>query len=102
SDHGEALGERGEETHGALVGEGVLRIPLIVKAPAGAHARRRVVDPVQLVDLVPTVLDLATAPIPGNLDGRTLTPLLEGGRFERRLIYSESLFGTYHFGVTPL
>jgi arylsulfatase A-like enzyme/cytochrome c-type biogenesis protein CcmH/NrfG len=102
SDHGEGLGERGEQTHGALVGEGALRVPLVVKAPAGEHAGRRVVDPVQLVDLVPTVLDLAKAPIPGNLDGRTLTPLLEGDRFDPRLIYSESLFGTYHFGVTPL
>jgi arylsulfatase A-like enzyme len=102
SDHGEGLGEHGEETHGALVGEGVLRVPLILKAPAGEHAGRRVADPVQLVDLVPTVLDLAKAPIPGNLDGRTLAPLVDGGRFERRLIYSESLFGSYHFEVAPL
>jgi len=102
SDHGEGLGERGEETHGALVNEGALRVPLIIKAPAGEHAGRRVADLVQLVDLVPTVLALAKAPIPGNLDGRTLTPLLDGDRFERRSIYAESLFGSYHFGVAPL
>ena len=56
----------------------------------------------QHVDLVPTVLDLAKAPIPGNLDGRPLTPLLDGEHFARRMIYSESLFGTYHFGLAPL
>lgn len=102
ADHGEGLGEHGEQAHGALVNEGALRVPLIIKVPAGEHAGRRVAAPVQLVDLVPTVLDLAKAPIPGNLDGRTLTPLLDGDRLERRLIYAESLFGTYHFGLAPL
>src|SRR5262249_42222523 len=57
---------------------------------------------VQHVDLVPTILDLARAPAPGNLPGRSLKPLLDGGRFPSRIVYSESLYGRYHFGWSPL
>ncbi len=60
-------------------------------------------DPVQHVDLVPTILDLAKAPVPGNLRGRSLKPLLDGtGRLPERVIYSESLFGRYRFGWSDL
>lgn len=99
SDHGEGLGEHGERGHGLLTYEETLRIPLIVKLPAGEGAGRRVKDVVQHVDIAPTILDLAKAPIPGAMRGRSLRPLLEGGgRFPRRIVYSESLYAHYHFG----
>ena len=54
---------------------------------------------VQQADLVPTILNLAKAPFPGNLRGRSLTPLLDrDGIIANQLIYSESLYGFYHFG----
>jgi arylsulfatase A-like enzyme/thioredoxin-like negative regulator of GroEL len=103
SDHGEGLGDHGEETHGLLVNEEALRVPLVIKQPAGEGAGRRVQDPVQVVDLVPTILDFAKAPVPGNLDGRSLQSVLESrGRLAPRVIYSESLFGLYHFGWSSL
>ncbi len=103
SDHGEGLSDHGEEEHGLLVYEEALRVPLIIKPPAGAGAGRRVKSLVQHIDLVPTILDLAKAPIPGNLRGRSLTPLFEkDGRSDDRLVYSESLFGRTHFGWSGL
>jgi len=58
---------------------------------------------VQQVDLVPTILNLAKAPLPGNLRGRSLTPLLDrDGIIANQLIYSESLYGFYHFGWAEL
>ena len=103
ADHGEGLGDHGEETHGLLVYEEALRVPLIIKPPAGEGAGRRVRSLVQHVDLVPTILDLAKAPIPGNLHGRSLTPLLDReGIIANVPVYSESLFGLYHFGWAPL
>jgi tetratricopeptide (TPR) repeat protein len=103
SSHGEGLGDHGEEGHGLLVYDEALRVPLIIKPPAGEGAGRRVQIAVQHVDLVPTILDLAKAPIPGNLRGRSLTPLLDrDGIIANQPIYSESLFGRYHFGWADL
>lgn len=103
SDHGEGLGDHGEQEHGLFVYDDALRVPLIVKQAAGEGAGRRVSDPVQHIDLVPTILDFAKAPVPDNLRGRSLKPLLDGtGRFPERVIYSESLFARYRFGWSGL
>jgi choline-sulfatase len=103
SDHGEGLGDHGEQGHGLLVYDEVLRVPLIIKQAANESAGRRVADPVQQIDLVPTILDLAKAPVPGNLQGRSLTALLDGtGRIPERTIYSESLYGLLRFGWAGL
>ena len=57
----------------------------------------------QHVDLAPTILDLAKAPIPGNLRGRSLKPLLDGtGSLPAQAVYSEALYGRYHFGWSEL
>lgn len=72
SDHGEALGQRGKLTgHGDLTQEG-LHVPLIVRPPRGARAGTRVVEPVHLGDLVPTILALAALPVDESLPGRSL------------------------------
>lgn len=103
SDHGEGLGDHGEEAHGLLVYDEAVRVPLIIKQAANEGAGRRVGDPVQQIDLVPTILDLAKAPVPGNLRGRSLKPLLDGtGRLPERTIYSESLYGRLRFGWAGL
>lgn len=103
SDHGQGLGEHGEAGHGLSLNNDVLHTPLIIKQAAGADAGHRVKTPVQQIDIVPTVLDLAKAPIPGNLRGRSLTSLFDDGTFDdERMIYAESLFGRYHFGWEAL
>lgn len=54
------------------------RVPLVVTWPAKIAAGQRFRDPVSLVDLLPTVLDLAEQPGPGHLQGQSLGPLLLG------------------------
>lgn len=99
SDHGEGLGDHGEQGHGLLVYREALHVPLIVKQKSNAGAGRRVNDLAQHVDLVPTVLDLAKAPAPGNLRGQSLKPLLDGaGHVPDRVVYSESRYAHSHFG----
>jgi choline-sulfatase len=103
SDHGEGLGDHGEQQHGLFVYAEAIRVPLIVKQAGGVGAGRRVGDVVQQVDLVPTILNFARAPVPGNLRGRSLESVLEGnGRLEPRTVYSEAMFGFYHFGWAPI
>ena len=103
SDHGEGLGDHGEQEHGLFVYEEALHVPLIIKQESNAGAGRRVADLVQHIDLVPTILDLVKAPAPGNLRGRSLKSLLDGtGRLPETAVYSEALYARYHFGWSEL
>jgi arylsulfatase A-like enzyme len=78
SDHGEGVGEHDYWfDHGILYDE-VLRVPLIVRLPGGEHGGRRVATAVQLVDLMPTVLELVGLEVPAHLHGRSLVPALRG------------------------
>src|SRR4029077_4855620 len=103
SDHGEGLGDHGEQEHGLFVYDEAIHVPLIVKQESNVGAGRRVADLVQHIDLVPTVLDLVKAPIHGGLRGRTLKPLLDGtGRLAPTTVYAEALYARYHFGWSEL
>ncbi len=77
SDHGESLGEDGLLSHGHLH-DSNLRVPFILALPDGRAKGERIPTQISLVDVVPTVLDLLGVPVPGGLDGRSLTPLLSG------------------------
>jgi hypothetical protein len=76
ADHGEAFGEHGMKYHGKNVYEELIRIPLMVYAPAIRPGR--VTEPVTLLDLAPTVLDLFGVSTPGSFMSESLVPLLEG------------------------
>jgi hypothetical protein len=76
ADHGEAFGQHNTPHHNTTLYEELLRVPLMIRAP-GARPRR-VMEPVSLVDLGPTVLDLMGVPTPGSFMGESLTPFLRG------------------------
>ena len=103
SDHGEGLGDHGEQEHGLFVYDEAIHVPLVIKQEGNAGAGRRIADLVQHIDLVPTILDLVKAPGAGNLRGRSLKPVLEGsGTLEPATVYSEALYARYHFGWSEL
>lgn len=91
ADHGEELYEHGRtQGHGDhLRAESALRVPLIVFDPR-KPAAHRVFEPVSLVDLAPTLLDLAgVAALPGA-DGRSLTAAMDGIALKSLPVYSET------------
>jgi arylsulfatase A-like enzyme/Tfp pilus assembly protein PilF len=103
SDHGEGLGDHGEQEHGLFVYDEAIHVPLLIKSEQNVGAGRRVADVVQHIDVVPTILDLVKAPHAGGLRGRSLKPLLEGsGSVPRLPVYSEALYARYHFGWSEL
>lgn len=63
-DHGESLGEHGELTHGLLLYEPTLRVPLLIAAPGRLPAGLAIETPVSLADLAPTLAGLAGHPWP--------------------------------------
>ncbi|MGH9442466.1 MAG: sulfatase-like hydrolase/transferase, partial [Thermoanaerobaculia bacterium] len=93
ADHGEGLGDHGEDEHGVLLYRETLHVPLLVKLPRQDRAGQRVDFPVGLVDVVPTVLEVTGTALPGGLSGRSL---LAGG--PPRRIYGETFYPRYHFG----
>ena len=72
SDHGEGLGDHIEEEHGLFLYDEVVRVPWIMRLPHAQSAGRRVRDPVQHVDLVPTLAAAARLAVPAGLRGRDL------------------------------
>ncbi len=103
SDHGEGLGDHGELEHGLFVYDEAIHVPWIMKLPGAKSAGRRVVDPIQHIDLVPTIADIAKLGPVSGLRGRDLAPLLNGsGQPPPQGIYSEALYPRYHFGWSEL
>ena len=91
SDHGEALGAHGESTHGYLLHEETLHVPLIVYAPGLVAAGLRRDDDVSVIDVAPTLVTLAGLSVPATMDGRAL--FAGGGEGRPRAPYAESLYG---------
>ena len=98
-DHGESLGEHGEQQHGFFVYDAAVRIPLIVAGPR--VPTRAVADQVRIVDVMPTILELAGVGVPSAVQGVSLMPL---GRGERQdlLGFSETWYPRYHYGWSEL
>ena len=69
-DHGEGLGDHGERTHGMLLYESTLRVPLVIVAP-GAHPQT-IDAPVSLTEIAPTILHAADITAPAEMKGRDL------------------------------
>lgn len=69
SDHGESLGEHGELTHGMLLYDATLQVPLIFRLPSRLPAGAARPDAVTLADVAPTVLALAGLPPGEPVDG---------------------------------
>ena len=103
ADHGESLGDHGEATHGIFAYEATLRVPLILYQPR-LLAPRVVATPVRHVDLLPTVLDALSLPIPEGLAGRSLMPVAtgRGGAAPAPDSYFEALSGQLDRGWAPL
>ena len=103
ADHGEGLGDHIEEEHGLFLYDEVIRVPWIMRLPRAQSAGRRVTDPVQHIDLLPTIAALAGLTVPQGLRGRDLSVAIFGrGGLPPQGIYAEALYPRYHFGWSEL
>ncbi len=103
SDHGEGLGDHQEKEHGLFLYNETIRVPLLVKLPGAQHGGSRIAEPVQHIDLLPTMASLAGLQAPSNLRGRNLQPLFDGrGTIAAQGIYAEAMYPRYHFGWSDL
>lgn len=102
ADHGESLGEHGEQTHAIFVYDATVHVPLVFRYPK-AFAPSVYAGPVRSVDLVPTILGVLSLPGGDETDGRDLGDALRGKVPPPELPqYSESLLSEVGFGMAPL
>lgn len=99
-DHGESLGEHGEETHGYLAYNATLWVPLLIRVPGLEPGR--VSQRVGHIDLFPTVCNILDLKAPPSLQGRSLLPLLRKKTIKDSDFYFESLYPYYSRGWAPL
>ena len=103
ADHGEALGDHGESTHGVFLYDESLHVPLLVRFQRHEAAGVRVTTRVRLVDVAPTVLDAVGAAVPKEMQGLTLRSLTTGGAGGGdRPSYGETSYPRRAFGWSPL
>lgn len=101
SDHGEGLGDHGEEQHSLLLYREALQVPLFLKLPGSVGGGRRVAAPVQLSDILPTVTSLLGLPTPLGVSGRSLLESAAEGA-SARTIYGETLYPRLQLGWADL
>jgi arylsulfatase A-like enzyme/Tfp pilus assembly protein PilF len=102
ADHGEGLGDHGEDEHLLFVYDSTLRVPLLMRLPGKLPAGARVRGQFRSVDLMPTILELAGRP-PVRTSGLSrAAQLATGSAIPANESYAESLYGSLHFGWAPL
>ena len=89
SDHGEEFGDHAGAWHGRTQYEEVTKVPLMIRSPAIAQRGRSLKEPCSLVDLAPTVLDLARLRPRDSFQGRSLLPIISEEDLLPRIVYSE-------------
>ena len=100
-DHGEGLGEHGEDTHGIFLYDSTTHVPLILKLPQAKQAGKVVGDQVRTVDILPTVLDLTQTSASPKSDGTSLLTLVAGNEETSRTAFGETDY-PLRFGWAPL
>jgi arylsulfatase A-like enzyme len=93
SDHGDQFGEHGKLGHGASLHNRILHVPLAFRWP-GRIPVGESREPVQLVDVLPTVLELAGIQVPEAIDGRSLAASFAGRGPSARAAFSEMRLDT--------
>ena len=102
SDHGESLGEHGEASHGVFLYDATLKVPLMISSPGLKSTR--ISQVVRLVDVAPTILELAGLPrLPSQTGpgGISLVPIMKGQQKDLAA-YSETYYTNLLMGWAPL
>jgi arylsulfatase A-like enzyme len=124
SDHGEALGDHGEDTHGVFLYDETIHVPLLIKLPGESSAAKfsartrpvgkRIEAPVGLVDVLPTILEAVGVAVPAEVQGESLLSMIKPATAESsgaaaapetvpdRPVYAETDYPRVAFGWSSL
>ncbi|HEY1262489.1 MAG TPA: sulfatase-like hydrolase/transferase, partial [Terriglobales bacterium] len=97
--HGESLGAHGEEGHGVFLYDETIHVPLLLKLPHSQSLAKHVKLRVSLVDVAPTILEIAGFAIPPQMQGRSLLRAAKGNPTDQPS-YARSDFASRAFGLS--
>jgi len=100
--HGESLGAHGEETHGIFLYDETIHVPLLVKLPGGQASAKKVSAKVRLVDIAPTLLEIAGVSVPSQMQGQSLLRIARAASAPDQPVYSRADLPQRGFGWSPL
>ncbi len=110
ADHGESLGAHGEDTHGFFLYDETIQVPLVIKLPH-ASDQTRVENRVELVDVMPTLLEESGIDVPKQVQGESLRALIKSKsgdsgpdveKWRDRPAFSQADFAHQTFGWSVL
>jgi arylsulfatase A-like enzyme/cytochrome c-type biogenesis protein CcmH/NrfG len=110
ADHGESLGAHGEDTHGVFLYDETIHVPLVIKLPHAGAAGKRIESRVELVDVLPTLLQAVGVEVPKQVQGESLLWMMQPGAAgtgeaeasRDRPAYSESDYPYLAYGWSAL
>lgn len=100
--HGESLGAHGEETHGIFLYDETIHVPLLVRLPEAKPAAKHIATKVRLVDIAPTLLEIAGVSVPSQMQGQSLLRIARATSAADQPVYSRSDLPPRGFGWSPL
>ncbi|MBI3646662.1 MAG: sulfatase-like hydrolase/transferase [Acidobacteriales bacterium] len=101
ADHGESLGAHGEDTHGIFLYDETIHVPLLLKLPEAQPTAKHVTAKVRLVDIAPTLLEVAAVPVPSQMQGQSLLRIAKSSSADQP-VYSRSDLPQRGFGWSAL
>lgn len=103
ADHGESLGEHGEQTHAFFIYNAAMRVPLIFSQPGVLPEGKRLDASVSMADVAPTVLEYFGLPAPPELQGKSFLDAMQGSAvLDHRSVLIESVFPFEAYNWAPL
>lgn len=100
--HGESLGAHGEETHGIFLYDETIHVPLLVRLPGAKPAAKHMATKVRLLDIAPTLLEIAGVSVPSQMQGQSLLRIARATSAADQPVYSRSDLPQRGFGWSSL
>ncbi len=111
ADHGESLGAHGEDTHGIFLYDETIRVPLVIKLPGASQTGKKIEDRVELVDVLPTLLQTAGIKVPGAVQGKSMLGIMtteaqgsgeDAGAWHNRPAYAQGDYSNLSYGWSAI
>jgi arylsulfatase A-like enzyme len=102
ADHGESLGAHGEDAHGIFLYDETIHVPLLLKLPEGQPTAKHISAKVRLVDVAPTLLEVAAIPVPSQMQGQSLLRIAKSSSSADQPVYSRSDLPSRGFGWSAI